>query len=123
MNNNEKATNWNFALATHWRSRLLANKNSIDSFQSYFARWYLCFLFFRRHFFHYLGLTNIPFKDRIKAIDDRAEFLSIIITNYKTDWTKENSLDYVTTTLQGDALHLLKQLERSEEGKHKKLLC
>ena len=39
----------------------------------------------------------------------------------KTTWTKENFLDYVRTTLQGDALHLLKQWKISEEGKAQKI--
>lgn len=37
----------------------------------------------------HLDLTNILFEDQIKAIDDWAQSVSIVTTNYKITWTKE----------------------------------
>jgi hypothetical protein len=55
-----------------------------------------------------------------KVIDDWAQSLSIIVSNYKNTWTKEKFLDYLAATLQGDTLQWLKQWEKSEEGKQQK---
>ena len=52
----------------------------------------------------YLDLSHVPFKDQPQAIDDLAQSLSIIITNYKNSWSKEKFLDYIATPLQGDVL-------------------
>jgi hypothetical protein len=68
----------------------------------------------------YLDLTHVPFKDQEKTIDDWAQSMSILITNYKTVWTKERFLDYLAATLQGDTLQWLKQWENSTEGKLQK---
>jgi hypothetical protein len=51
----------------------------------------------------YLDLTNIPFKDQIKVINEWAQSLSIIVTTIKT-LTKENFIDYLAAILQGDTL-------------------
>ena len=64
-------------------------------------------------------MTNVPLKDQLQTIDDRAHSLSIIITNYKNTWTKKKFLDFVAT-LQGNVLHWLKQWEESNKGKLEK---
>lgn len=52
----------------------------------------------------YLDLTNIYFKDHIKVIDDWAQSLSVMLSNYKNIWTKESFLDYLAATHHGDTL-------------------
>lgn len=69
----------------------------------------------------YLDLSHIPFKDQEKTVDDWAQSMSILITNYKNVWTKERFLDYIAATLQGDTLQWLKQWENSPEGTLQKL--
>ena len=68
----------------------------------------------------YLNLSHVLFKDQPQAIDDWAQSLSIIITNYKISWSKEKFLDYIAATLQGDVLQWLRQWEKSEIGKSQK---
>ena len=70
---------------------------------------------------NYLDLTNINFKDQIKVIYDWAQSLSIIVSNYKNTWTKENFLDYLVATLQGYTVQWLKQWKKSKEGKQQKI--
>ena len=61
----------------------------------------------------YLDLSHVPFKDQERVIDDWAQSMSILITNYKSTWSKEKFLDYIAATLQGDALQWLRQWEKN----------
>ncbi|XP_059638796.1 uncharacterized protein LOC132281056 isoform X1 [Cornus florida] len=61
----------------------------------------------------YLDLTNVPYKDHLKTIDEWAQSLAILVNNYKGTWERDRFLDYLSATLQGDALDWLRQWDQT----------
>ncbi|XP_059627132.1 uncharacterized protein LOC132269926 [Cornus florida] len=68
----------------------------------------------------YLDLTNVPYKDHLKTIDEWAQSLAILVNNYKGTWERNRFLDYISATLQGDALDWLRQWDQTSQGQRQK---